>query len=184
MPSNVCPWWLGYFIDNRLRRLIHEPARTVGPYVRPGMTALDVGCGMGVFSIAIAELVGPGGRVIAADVQPQMLRVLQRRAARAGVADRIRVHRCEPRHLGVTTPCDFALAFAMLHEVPDPARLLAGIHACLKPGGRLLLAEPRLHVSARAFDDELALAARAGLTLCARPAVRWCHVALLERKAA
>jgi ubiquinone/menaquinone biosynthesis C-methylase UbiE len=184
MPANVCPWWLGYFIDNRLRRLIHDPARIVGPYVKPGMTALDVGCGMGLFSIAMAELVGPGGCVIAADLQPEMLHVLRRRAARAGVAERIRAHRCEPQRLGVTTPCDFALAFAMLHEVPDADRLLAEIHACLKPGGRLLFAEPRLHVSARAFEHEIALAGGAGLSLCKRPAVRWCHAALFERKAA
>ena len=59
MPNSVCPWWLGYFIDNRLRRLIHDPARIVAPYIRPGMTALDVGCGMGLFSIAMAGLVGP-----------------------------------------------------------------------------------------------------------------------------
>lgn len=181
MSARVCPWWLGYFIDNRLRRLIHDPVRLLGPYIKPGMTGLDVGCGMGLFSLALAELVGPDGCVIAADVQPEMLRVLHERATRAGVADRIRVHRCEPERLGVTTPCDFALAFAMLHEVPDAARLLAEIHACLKPGGRLLLAEPRGHVPAPAFAQELALAERAGLTPRAEPSIRWCRATLLER---
>ena len=181
MSNHVCPWWAGYFIDNRLRRLIHDPTGIVGPYVRPGMAALDVGCGMGFFSLALAALVGPTGCVIAADLQPEMLHVLQRRAARAGLADRIRPHCCSPDRLGVTTPCDFALAFAMLHEVPDAARLLAEIHACLKPAGRLLIAEPRLHVSASAFAHELALAASAGLVLREEPHVRWCRAAVLER---
>lgn len=182
MSNHICPWWAGYFIDNRLRRLIHDPARIVGPYVHPGMTALDVGCGMGFFSLALAALVGPAGCVIAADLQPEMLQVLQRRAARAGLANRIRPHRCAPDHLGVTTPCDFALAFAMLHEVSDAARLLAEIHACLKPAGRLLLAEPRWHVAAPAFAHELALAASVGLVLHEELPVRWCRAALLERK--
>jgi ubiquinone/menaquinone biosynthesis C-methylase UbiE len=181
MPNHVCPWWAGYFIDNRLRRLIHNPARILGPHVHAGMTTLDVGCGMGLFSLAMAQLVGPAGHVIAADLQPGMLRVLQHRAARADLADRIELHTCEPTHLGVTMPCDFALAFAMLHEVPDPDRLLTEIHACLKPGGRLLLAEPCGHVRAAAFAHELALAAAAGLTQCGAPPVRWCHAALLAR---
>ena len=41
-----------------------------------GMTVLDVGCGMGFFSIGLAKLVGDKGCVIAADVQPKMLSVL------------------------------------------------------------------------------------------------------------
>ncbi len=184
MSNHICPWWAGYFIDNRLRRLIHDPARIVGPYVRPGMTALDVGCGMGFFSLALAALVGPTGCVIAADLQPEMLQVLQRRAARAGLENRVRPHRCVPDRLGVTTPSDFALAFAMLHEVPDAARLLAEIHACLKPGGCLLIAEPRLHVPAPAFAHELSLAASVGLTLLEEPPVRWCRAALLVRRPA
>ena len=40
---HVCPWWGGYFIDNPLRRLFHNPEKIVGPYVQPGMTVMDVG---------------------------------------------------------------------------------------------------------------------------------------------
>jgi len=181
MSTHVCPWWLGYFIDNRLRRLIHDPRRIVGPYVQAGMTALDIGCGMGVFTLAMAELVGPRGTVIAADLQPEMLRVLEQRARRAGVAERVRTHGCTAERLGVTTPCDFALTFAMLHEVPDAERLLAEIHACLKPGGRLLIAEPRIHVSAAKFAAEIDTAARVGLKPGETPRVRWCRAAVLEK---
>jgi ubiquinone/menaquinone biosynthesis C-methylase UbiE len=181
MSRHVCPWWLGYFIDNRWRRLIHDPRRIVGPYVRAGMTVLDVGCGMGVFSLAMAERVGAGGMVIAADLQPEMLRVLAQRARRAGVAERIQTHACTAERLGVTTPCDFALAFAMLHEVPDAARLLAEIHACVKPGGRLLIAEPRGHVNAAKFAAEVDTATRVGLIPRETPAVRWCRAVVVER---
>jgi len=52
---HVCPWWGGFFIDNPLRRLLHSPEEIVGPYVRPEMTVMDVGCGMGLFSIAMTK---------------------------------------------------------------------------------------------------------------------------------
>ncbi|MBU4143260.1 hypothetical protein KJ590_04695, partial [Patescibacteria group bacterium] len=47
----VCPWWLCYSFDNPLRRLFHDPERLLGPYVKTGMTAVDIGCGMGYFTI-------------------------------------------------------------------------------------------------------------------------------------
>ena len=61
--ARVCPWWGGYFIDNRLRRLLHDPQKILRPYVKPGMTAMDIGCGMGLFSIEMARLVGDNGQV-------------------------------------------------------------------------------------------------------------------------
>ena len=84
MGPHVCPWWGGYFIDNWLRRWIHNPATILAPFVRPDMTAMDFGCGMGMFSIAMAQLVGSKGRVIAVDLQQAMLDVLQKRARKAG----------------------------------------------------------------------------------------------------
>jgi ubiquinone/menaquinone biosynthesis C-methylase UbiE len=181
MPAHVCPWWLGWFIDNPLRRLIHNPQDIVGPYVKPGMTVMDVGCGRGIFTIAMARMVGDGGRVIAVDFQQQMLNAVARRAKRAGLAERIRTHKCESDRLGVEGPVDFALAFAMVHEVPDARRLLAEIHAYLEPSGKFFLAEPSLHVSARAFDATLAAARDVGFRLVEEPQVRRCRAVVLER---
>lgn len=64
MMPHVCPWWGGYCIDNRLRRLLHAPEKIVGPYVKPGMTVMDVGCGMGLFSIAMAHEVPDARRLL------------------------------------------------------------------------------------------------------------------------
>ena len=102
MAHRICPWWGGYFIDNPLRRLFHDPEKLLGPYVQPGMTAMDFGCGMGLFSIAMATLVGDGGRVIAVDLQQRMLDMLQKRAKKAKVADRITTHRCEADSIGLS----------------------------------------------------------------------------------
>ena len=54
--------------------------------------------------------------------------------------------KCEQNRLGVDAQADFALAFMMVHEVPDQRRLLGEIQACLKPDGKLLVAEPKIHV--------------------------------------
>lgn len=181
MSPHVCPWWGGYFIDNRLRRLLHHPDKILGPYVQPGMTAMDFGCGMGMFAIAMARLVGATGHVIAVDLQQKMLDVLQKRAARAGVADRIRVHRCAADSLGLDEPVDFALAFYSAHEVPDLRRLLGEVHGCLRPGARFLVVEPRGHVSAPAFQQMLSLAEEIGLAVSDRPRVRLSRAAVLVK---
>jgi 2-polyprenyl-3-methyl-5-hydroxy-6-metoxy-1,4-benzoquinol methylase len=184
MASYVCPWWAaGITINNPVRRLLHNPERIVGPYVAPGMTVLDIGCGVGWFSIPMAAMVGDQGRVIALDLQPQMLEMLRRRAEKAGVAERIERRPCEKDRLGVETEADFALIFAMLHEVPDPCRLLGEVYGCLKPGGKLLLAEPPIHVSARAFADEVAAAEKSGFQIVDRPRLRWSHAVLCAKPA-
>ena len=182
MAGHVCPWWGGYFIDNPLRRLVHKPEKIFGPYLRPGMDVMDVGCGMGLFSIAMAKMVGSEGRVIAVDLQPKMLEAVARRAHRAGVADWIQLHRCEADNLGLAVNVDFALAFAMVHEVPDTRRFLEQVHGCLKPGGKFFVAEPRLHVRAAKFEAMVKIAEDLGFTLLEQPRVRWSQAAVFAKR--
>ena len=171
----VCPWWLAYTFDNRLRRLFHKPEEILAPYVKPGMTVMDIGCGMGFFSIGMAKLVGPAGAVLAVDLQQKMLDVLMKRAARAGMAERIRPHRCAADRLDINTPVDFVLACYMLHEVRDAHRLLEEVHACLKPGARLLVVEPKIHVSRRDFLRGVERAEAVGFRIVDKPAIRISH---------
>ncbi len=179
MAQHVCPWWGGYFIDNRLRRLLHNPQAILGPYIEPGMTVIDFGCGMGVFSIALARLVGADGRVIAIDVQPQMLSTLEKRAHKAGVAERIQTHRSASNSLAISVRADFVLAFYSAHEVPDLRHLLGEFAGCLRPLGRLLWVEPVGHVPKRQFQEMLALAVAEGFRVDDHPRVRLSHAALL-----
>jgi SAM-dependent methyltransferase len=178
--DNVCPWWLCPTFDNPLRRLIHNPERILAGWVQPGETALDLGCGMGYFSIPLARLVGPEGKVICVDLQEQMLAGVRRRAERAGVENRIRLHRAGNDGIGLAETADFALAFWMLHEVPDQAAFLAEVRACLKPGGRLLVAEPRLHVGGAEFERSVEVARSAGLEIFAHPAVALSRAVLFQ----
>jgi len=182
MAGHVCPWWGGYFIDNSLRRWLHNPDKILGRYVQPGMTVLDFGCGMGMFSIAMARLVGDRGRVIAVDLQQRMLDVLMQRASTVGVADRITAHRCEATSMGLSERVDFALACYSAHEVPDLRRLLDELHSCVRPAGQLLVVEPKGHVTARRFELMLAWAAEIGWVVQERPHVRLSHSAALGKQ--
>ena len=180
MSDHICPWWLAYTFDNPLRRLVHRPERVLAPYVRQGMSVMDVGCGMGHFSIGMARMVGPEGSVLSVDMQERMLATLMRRARKAGVAERIHTHLCKADSLGVDKRVDFILAFWMVHESPDQGRTLAEFKNLLNAGGRLLVAEPRIHVRASAFERTCELAQEAGLRLVERPDISFSRSAVFS----
>lgn len=177
----ICPWWLCYSFDNPLRRIFHKPEPLLAPYLKPGMIAVDIGCGMGYFTLGLAKLAGSGGRVIAVDLQQRMLDALERRARRAGMADRIVLHRCRPDSLGVEGPVDFALAFWMAHEVSDKPRFFREIFALLKTGGRLLLVEPKFHVTLRSLERTLAVCREAGFRALEEPAIALSRAVLMGK---
>ena len=184
MAHHVCPWWLGYLLACPLRRWLHDPGAIVGPFASEGMTVLEPGPGMGFFTLELARRVGANGRVIAIDVQPRMLQGLVRRADKAGLAARIDARQPKGDHLGIedyTGKVDFALAFAMVHEVRNPEALLADIYNSLKPGGHLLLAEPTGHVPAEAFAATLDLARKLGFVLQSQPPIRHSQAAVFTR---
>ncbi|MFH1036012.1 MAG: class I SAM-dependent methyltransferase [Pseudomonadota bacterium] len=183
MAEHVCPWWLCYTFDNPLRRLVQDPVATLRPYLAQGQTALDLGCGMGYFSLGMARLVGDKGRVVAVDLQEKMLATLRRRATKQGLAARIQTRRCSPDDLGLDDlrgQVDLALAFWMLHEVPDQAGFLGQVAQALGDGGRLLVAEPRFHVSEEAFQAELDSACAGDWEVLERPNIWGSRSALLR----
>lgn len=184
MAHRVCPWWLGYLIASPVRRLMQNPEKVVGPYVREGMIVLEPGPGMGFFTLEIARLVGPSGRVVAVDIQPRMLSSLKRRAARAGLRERVDARTTAPNTLGIADlagAVDFTLAFALVHELPDAEPFFAEVARASKRGAGLLFAEPAGHVKPADFEAELAAATHAGFELVERPAIRRSHAAFLRR---
>ena len=183
--AHHCPWWLGYLLANPLRKLRQDPHDILSPFVTEGMTVLEPGPAMGFFTLELARLVGPDGRVVAVDVQPRMLASLRRRAGRRALDSRIET-RVAPGggDLGVSDlagRADFALLFAMVHEVDDPPRFFAEVAKTLKPGGKVLLAEPKGHVKAPMFEAELAQAAACGLAAADRPRIAASHAAVLVK---
>jgi ubiquinone/menaquinone biosynthesis C-methylase UbiE len=184
MCRHTCPWWAGHFIDNRFRHWLHDPGRILSPYVRPGMTVMDFGCGMGMFAIGLARLVGDQGRVIAIDVQQKMLDALRKRAKKAGVAERIHAHRGEADSITCDEAIDFALAFWSVHEISDQRRLLREIGVCLRQEGRMLVVEPIVHVPAKKFETMVAVAEEIGLKAGARPRIRLSRAVVLRKGSA
>jgi ubiquinone/menaquinone biosynthesis C-methylase UbiE len=167
----ICPWWLAYFFDNPLRRMIHPPDRILGPHINKGMTVLDFGCGFGHFALGMARLTGGSGQVIAADVQQKMLDKTLARARKAGLDTIIHPRLCDGNGIGPLPPLDFALICNALHETPDPAAVLFELFGLLKPAGRFLLMEPAAHLKTRDFDAEVAMACKAGFEISDHPAI-------------
>jgi ubiquinone/menaquinone biosynthesis C-methylase UbiE len=164
--DHVCPWWLCYTFDNPLRRLVHDPEKILGKYIKEGDTAVDIGCGMGFFSIGMAKLVGEKGRVISVDLQEKMLERVHFRAEQKGLLSRITLHKCSSDKLGVNEQADFALGFWMVHEVPNKDSFFNEVVAFLKPGAHFLLVEPRMHVKEPYFRKITDIAVKAGLKAC------------------
>ncbi len=187
MPHDVCPWWIGYLLLSPVRRLYQSPRSILSPHVRAGMVVVEPGPGMGFFTLDLARLVGDQGKVIAIDLQPRMLRALERRAARRGVRNRIETRLVARDRTGMEDlegRIDLVFAFAVVHELPDKARFFVAAARALKPGGRLLIAEPRGHVNEASFGRTLAKAEAAALRVVARPAIRGSRTALLEKSEA
>ena len=71
--------------DNAFRRLFCPPRRLVEPYIRTSQTAADLGCGPGFFTLALAELAGPEGKVYAVDSDVRAVHELEKKAAERGI---------------------------------------------------------------------------------------------------
>ncbi len=183
-PGRICPWWAGPLLCCPVRNWLESPKALLAPHVRPGMTVLEPGCGMGFFSLPLARMVGTSGRVVCVDVQPRMVAGLARRARRAGLSERITAMACPPGDLGVaewTGRVDLAVAIHVVHEIGDPERFFRQIGSALRPGGRLFVLEPRGHVSPEGFEEEIAIARRTGLVMVDGSGFKRNHAALLSR---
>jgi ubiquinone/menaquinone biosynthesis C-methylase UbiE len=180
----VCPWWMGYLLASPIRKWRQDPARILAPYVRPGMTVLEPGPGMGFFTLEAARLVGSSGRVVAVDVQPRMIEALKRRARKAGLADRIDARAVPANSMelgGLDGAIGFVLAFAVVHEMPSAAAFFQEAARAMRPGAALLLAEPAGHIGKEEFEEEIAAAKEHGLSVIDRPPLKGSIAALLRK---
>ncbi|MGQ9569474.1 MAG: class I SAM-dependent methyltransferase [Thermodesulfovibrionales bacterium] len=152
---------------------------------KDGMNALDVKCGMGFFSFPIARFVGKTGKVLCVDLQEKMIKGLIRRAKKAGLSDRIDASVSQKNSLmlnNVAVKIDFALAFALVYEVPDKERLLSEIRNTMKESGKRLITEPKAHVSKADFDRTISIARSVGLEVITEVAIRRSYAILMAKK--
>lgn len=179
--DHVCPWWLAYTWDNRFRNLFQNPEKILGQYVHRGMTVLDVGCGMGFFSIGMARLVGEEGRVIAVDLQEKMIDIVRKRSELAEISERIDARITSGNNLCVEEKVDFALTFWMVHEVHDKEKFIEEIYGTLKSPGTYLIVEPKIHTSRKQYDSILEMCNRAGFREIENPPVALSRATLFEK---
>jgi ubiquinone/menaquinone biosynthesis C-methylase UbiE len=182
---HVCPWWIGYLITNPLRKLGENPATILAPLAEPGMTVVDIGCGMGFFSLPTARMVGDSGRVVCVDVQQKMLGSLARRAKRKGLSKVIEPRLATQEDLAIDDlagEADLVLAIHVLHETAYPRGFLTGCRDTLRPGGKLLILEPKGHVSDADFDASLQMALEVGFTEVGLTELKKSRSAVLEKK--
>jgi 2-polyprenyl-3-methyl-5-hydroxy-6-metoxy-1,4-benzoquinol methylase len=165
--QHICPWWLGYTLILPIRKYQHDPQKILQPHIQPEMKVMDYGSAMGYFSIPLAKMVGEKGVVFCVDIQQKMLEKLEKRAVKYHVSDVVK-----PLLVGknyhpddLQGKLDFALLFAVVHEVPDQKTLFMDVYSMLKPGGKIIFAEPKGHVKTEDFEQSLQIARNSGFTI-------------------
>jgi tRNA A58 N-methylase Trm61 len=107
--------------------------------VVPGGSFADVGAGSGFWTIKLAGLVGPSGRVFATETKPNLVRNIELIAARDGLSQ-VKVFIAEDRDSKLFEQCcDGVLMRFVYHDLRDPKALMQGLAKSIKPGGRLLI---------------------------------------------
>ncbi len=153
--GDVCSHKRAFFLDNFIRRLFQNPKKIVGPYIKPGDTVVDMGCGPGFFSIEMAHMVGETGQIFAVDLQKEMLAKVAHKAALKNLSDRVYLHLASQEKIGLGTDvvANFILAYYMVHEALDPNAFFSEAQTILSPQGKILVVEPPFHVSSKKFKE-------------------------------
>lgn len=169
--SKVCSHKRSSFLDNFVRKIFQSPQRIVGPYIKEGDTVIDLGCGPGFFSLPMVEMVGKTGKVVAVDLQEEMLDIITEKLSQNLLADRIRLHRCSEHDLNLeeSLKADFILAYYMVHETPNSSLFFQQIRQHINPEGQLLIVEPPFHVGKKEFKQLVQAAEGAGFIVTERP---------------
>lgn len=179
--KRLCPVENAGSLDNKMRRWLQNPQKILGPYIKEGMTVLEVGCGPGFFSVDMAQMVGKSGRVIASDIQEGMLQKVRDKIAGTELEEQVTLHKCEENKIGLLEHVDFVLLFYMVHEVPNKEAFFYEIGSILKQEGQVLLVEPPLHVSKAAFEKTVKKARDNGFVDIKGPRVLFSKTVILKK---
>ena len=105
--------------------------------LKPGMAIAEIGAGEGKMTVSMARQLGPGGRVVATEVDPARLRDIERAVAKAGLQN-VRIIRGGDRATNLAERCCDAIFMARVyHHFTDPVAMDASLFQALRPGGHL-----------------------------------------------
>ncbi|MCL2247109.1 MAG: class I SAM-dependent methyltransferase [Lentimicrobiaceae bacterium] len=169
--THICPVWGAGGLDNSIRKWVQDPQKILKPYIKEGMTVLDVGCGPGYFSVEIAKMLNGTGKVIAADVQEGMLEKIRNKIKDTDLEQRIELHKSDYEKIGVVEKVDFVLTFWMIHEVKNQKKFFEELSSILKPNGLIFIVEPKIHVTKKAFNKMVNMLKEGGFTIIEGPKV-------------
>jgi ubiquinone/menaquinone biosynthesis C-methylase UbiE len=150
--QSFCPLFMAGILDSKLRRFLFNPNKILKPYINKNMTALDIGCGPGVYTIEIAKLLEGTGKVVAVDLQEGMLEIIKKKIIGKSYESNIILHKCLQDKININGNYDFALMFYVVHEVPSKANLFNEILPLINKNGLLMIVEPKL-ISSKDFNE-------------------------------
>jgi ubiquinone/menaquinone biosynthesis C-methylase UbiE len=140
--SRACPYSWRWMVDNLPRHVVHPLRSTVdGFHIDKGHTVLELGPGPGYFSGEVARRLGPEGRLVCVDIQPEMIGALRRRLLREGVTNALPMVGDALTLPLADCSVDCAFLVTVLGEVPDRPKTLAELRRVLKPDGILSITE-------------------------------------------
>lgn len=168
----VCPATGSSGLDSSLRRKLQNPAKFLKPYIHPGMNVLDMGCGRGFCTFDMARMLDGNGSITALDLQQKMLDILQNKMQNSDLEKLIRLYKCEQNDMGLHGETfDFILLFYMFHEMPNHETVLNNLKTLLKPNGKILISEPKIHVPKNDFERTKTLVKQMKFTILDEPKI-------------
>lgn len=158
-----CPFSERWLLHLPLRGLVNPVKRTLREsHVRPGATVLELGPGTGYFSLEAARIVGPEGRLVCIDLQPEMAKALRQRLSSSD-ARNSHVVVGEAGALPLADgSIDCAFMVTVLGEIPDRPRALRELRRVLGPGGIMSVTETLPDPDYQLMDSVRDLARAAG----------------------
>lgn len=180
--TSVCPLEVANGLDMRLRKWFHNPKRIFSPYFNSNSQILDIGCGPGFFSVALAQLIGPTGHVTAVDLQPGMLDKINKKILGTLLEQKITLHKCETNSLNLSGKFDFSFAFYVIHEISDKERLFAELKLLLKDNSKMLIVEPKVHTGKKYFTELEKIISKNGFEVIGSPPVFFSRTLLIQLK--
>lgn len=143
-PAEILSYHSADWLEREGRDDLERPETVLAAMdLHPGQVVAEIGAGTGYFSRRIAKAVGPEGKVLANDIQPEMLELLKKHTAKEGIANVVPVLGTETDPKLPAGGVDRILLVDVYHEFQKPREMLEKIHDSLAPGGTVTLVEYR-----------------------------------------